>query len=325
MKRISALVDYASSEEEEEKRHSAPPSKKRVVTIPRRLPALVSTLELPCPKDRPELHQGRIRNTPHVEGQYTAYVYVPLKLVATGSLHSLLHKVLKRARDLVPIIHTIGVSIDPDKRTQLPSDEELHISLTRPIHLRAHQREEFITAIRSIAKAHTPFQASFATFSELTNDERTRTFLTAEIGAGHMELKTLCDATTLVLRKYRQKEFYSEPRFHASIAWALLQGVAHSEHTEPSTTQSSPINRNAADRTPSSPAAEVIGDDPGTRQEEIRQEIKFPTIPHFPPDLASILEAEFGPGLRTRNVGFFDCEYLCVRIGKNVTQLKLSK
>lgn len=32
------------------------------------------------------------------------------------------------------------------------------------------------------------FRASFAMFSELTNDERTRTFLTMEVGAGHLEV-----------------------------------------------------------------------------------------------------------------------------------------
>lgn len=34
------------------------------------------------------------------------------------------------------------------------------------------------------------FRASFATFSELINDEKTRTFLTLEVGAGHNEVST---------------------------------------------------------------------------------------------------------------------------------------
>ena len=32
------------------------------------------------------------------------------------------------------------------------------------------------------------FDASFATFSELQNDEKTRTFLTIEVGGGHNEV-----------------------------------------------------------------------------------------------------------------------------------------
>jgi hypothetical protein len=34
------------------------------------------------------------------------------------------------------------------------------------------------------------FVASFAAFSDLTNDERTRTFLCMEIGAGHREVSS---------------------------------------------------------------------------------------------------------------------------------------
>lgn len=110
---------------------------------------------LPGPKDDPALHQGRIRSSPHVEGQYAAYVYVPLKLVTSGPLHSLLHKVLKRAKELVPILHPIGISLDPTYGAmKTETERELHISLTRPIYLRAHQREEFKTTIRSISKMH---------------------------------------------------------------------------------------------------------------------------------------------------------------------------
>ena len=37
------------------------------------------------------------------------------------------------------------------------------------------------------------FSASLAAFSELTNDERTRTFLAAEVGAGHDQVRpSLC-------------------------------------------------------------------------------------------------------------------------------------
>jgi hypothetical protein len=44
------------------------------------------------------------------------------------------------------------------------------------------------------------FMVSFAAFSELTNDEKTRTFLAVEIGAGHHEvcvaLRVICCSRT---------------------------------------------------------------------------------------------------------------------------------
>lgn len=39
-----------------------------------------------------------------------------------------------------------------------------------------------------MTSAANSFDASFATFSELTNDERTRAFLALEVGAGHGEV-----------------------------------------------------------------------------------------------------------------------------------------
>ena len=44
---------------------------------------------------------------------------------------------------------------------------------------------------RTMTLAASSFDASFTTFSELTNDERTRTFLALEIGAGHGEVTEL--------------------------------------------------------------------------------------------------------------------------------------
>ncbi|KAI0345677.1 hypothetical protein BDW22DRAFT_1353253 [Trametopsis cervina] len=301
MKRQSALVDYGSSDDD------TSPSESPVVPVTkkRRLPTLAPSFTLSAPKDNPALHQGRVRSSPHVEGQFAAYVYIPIKLVPSGSLYSLLRKVVKRAGDFVPILHPIGVSINPeDSNLENIGEREMHISLTRPVYLRAHQRDDFKTALRTIAKGCSPFHASFATFAELTNDERTRTFLTAEIGAGHSELKVLCDAITPVLRTYRQEAFYSEPRFHASIAWALLPNAKHAQGANTS--------------------QHIIQDEAQTSTTSTGEvnNVNFPTIPHFPPDMVAALDEEFGSVLRSRTVGVFECEHLCVRIGKDVARWK---
>ena len=49
------------------------------------------------------------------------------------------------------------------------------------------------------------FVASFAAFSDLTNDERTRTFLCMEIGAGHQEVSSF-----LIFKK---NSIFEEPEF----------------------------------------------------------------------------------------------------------------
>ncbi len=91
---------------------------------------------------------------PHVDGQYASYVYVPLKVPRRSSLYKFLREVIATARVDAPTLHPIGISVD-DVPEGYASDAELRISLTRPIYLRAHQREEVKTAIRAIARRTT--------------------------------------------------------------------------------------------------------------------------------------------------------------------------
>ena len=112
------------------------------------------------PVENPALHQGRRRTTPHVEGQFAAYVYVPILVLRQSKLFALLLRIYAAAKSVVPSLHPIGFSEEEAQSTEAgdsPHPEgnpiELHISLTRPTYLRAHQREDFKRAVRSIAKA----------------------------------------------------------------------------------------------------------------------------------------------------------------------------
>ncbi|RDX46438.1 hypothetical protein OH76DRAFT_1528851 [Lentinus brumalis] len=308
MKRL--LVEYSSSDEEAPlsatplELDNFPPPKRR------QLPPLSTHLLPQAPVDNPALHQGRQRTTPHVEGQFAAHVYIPVTVSKKSRLFGLLSRIFSAAQESVPILHPIGFTkADADAAREGPSTSddghvELHISLTRPTYLRAHQHEEFRRAVQAIARTRVKFPASFATVSELTNDERTRTFLTLEIGAGHEHLKELSDGLTPLLRSIRQKEFYEQPRFHASIAWALLDD---SRASAAPCSASESLARPEEDSTPS-PAVES----------------RFPTIASFPPSLVPQLQKEFGRELVSPVVGTFDAEEICVRIGREVRKWKLS-
>jgi hypothetical protein len=184
------------------------------------------------------------------------------------------------------------------------------------------------------------FTASFATFAHLTNDERTRNFLTLEIGAGHekvsctysctvpilcrsphAQIKALSEALTPTLNLLRQKTFYSEPRFHASFAWALIQPSSHlldsalppkacdaSEHqsTLPPVIERTPIlaTREASPVLPTSKAS-------------------FPAVSCLDEMLLRDLIAAHGKALATSKTGAFDVERICVRIGQDVCSWKL--
>ncbi|KAH9891950.1 hypothetical protein C8Q73DRAFT_746942 [Cubamyces lactineus] len=339
VKRSAALVDYGSSDEEDTvapadvSSEPAPQAADTILPPPKKklkqLPALPDYLAPKVPVDNPALHQGRRRTTPHVEGQFAAYVYIPVLVEKRSKLYKLLLRIFEAAKRQVPILHPIGFAdvvgglsnteTKEKSNTDAPvpagvDSVELHISLTRPTFLRAHQRNDFKRAVQKAAKSKRRFAASFATLSELTNDERTRTFLTLEVGAGHDGLKALSDELTPILKSIRQKEFYQDPRFHASIAWALLDG---SRVSTPRPVPNPPehLTHNVRDELKES-------DDPGSMATASGYD-PFPTIPCFPASFVQDLRDEFVGQLVHSGVGMFEAEEVHVRIGKEVSKWRL--
>jgi ribonuclease P protein component len=77
-------------------------------------------------------------------------VYVSLPLRRQSELYKLVQEIILDAKDAVPTLREIW----PDQNScQRP---ELHISLSRPILLRAHQREELKRSVKNIAHSQKP-------------------------------------------------------------------------------------------------------------------------------------------------------------------------
>jgi len=313
--RTTTLVSYGESSDSENERHppnerpkppspAAPPPPKK-----RKLPALPACLTPAVPLDDPSKHQGRTRTTPHVDGQWAAYVYVPL------ALRGALRRVVARAMDIASgematstsaNLHVLGAEDFGEHGAGTVADvRELHVSLTRPFFLCASQREDMKRAVRDVAKAHSPFVASFAAFSNLTNDECTRTFICMEVGAGHQELRALSDALTPALQSFRQKEYYEQPRFHASFAWALLDRPAQN-----STSQSpEPLESLSYTTFMGNPTSE--------------NPKSFPAVPRLPENIVPTLNAQLSSQLKG-SAGTFDIGEVRIRIGKDVFSWGLS-
>ncbi|KAF8967106.1 hypothetical protein BDZ97DRAFT_1903514 [Flammula alnicola] len=304
------LVSYSSSDDEsaayepstEEEPVQQPPPKKK------KLPPISSSIVAPGPMDNPTLHQGRIRTTPHVEGQFAAHVYVSLALPRQSVLHKVVRDILRDAKKAIPTLHDIWSYKEGSMRP------ELHISLSRPIFLRAHQREDLKRAVKNIAKKHRAFIVFFATLSELINDEKTRTFLTMEIGAGYHELRSLLDELAPALQAIRQQEYYVNPRFHASIAWALLckaQGTSDSR----SVTSDSICTPFVS--------SEELGDPSSRSTPEAPSTVVFPTIARLPPEEIKVLNDRYSAELSSPKVGAFDVGSITLKIGKDVSSWRL--
>ncbi|KAG8812014.1 poly(U)-specific 3'-to-5' RNA exonuclease [Serendipita sp. 400] len=207
-----ALVSYSSDSEEEIKETNT----KRMKLLPK----LSSTLVVEPPKDDPSLHQGRVRTTPFVDGHFATHVYVSIDLEQNPRLKSFLEEVLAEVDKTESNVFRL-FNTENDANPVASNSGELHLSVSRPLYLREHQRDNLRKRMRQLATESSRFNASFASFSILDNDEKTRSFLTLEIGAGHEELNTLSTALNPLLRELRQPSYYIQARYHASIGWIL--------------------------------------------------------------------------------------------------------
>ena len=164
------------------------------------------------------------------------------------------------------------------------------------------------------------FQLSFTSFAELQNDEGTRTFLTLEIGAGHPEvrfllrsaiqrlnyitfkLQKLCSDLAPLLQSLRQPSYYSAPRFHTSIAWALLDRVRKPSEDKPTAAVSLPTRMTDTNLTVMTPAESQIP-------------AQFAGIPG---EVIRKLNSAFRDRLSSPSIGCFDAESISLKIGKDV-------
>ena len=121
----------------------------------RKLPVLSSALVVPVPVDEPVLHQGRIRTVPHVEGNWATHVYLSIDVDRSHALCSLLEAAAAKAKQLVPVLESLITRKDINNHAI-----ELHISLSRPIFVRAHQKEELRRAVKKLSQ-HPPYVEHF--------------------------------------------------------------------------------------------------------------------------------------------------------------------
>ncbi|KAL1693762.1 hypothetical protein GGG16DRAFT_123128 [Schizophyllum commune] len=320
-RKLAALVDYAGSDDNssdsssDEKPHTkkksrtssthepssstSPPSATQPTSRPRKLPSLAPSITGPVHVDNPALHQGRIRSVPHVDGQWACHVYVPVTLKPRSALRDVLEDAIQRAKTAkMSAFHTFW-----DAETPRP---ELHISLSRPIFLRAHQREDLKRAVKRVARETQGFSTSFTSFSVLTNDENTRAFLTVDVGAGHPELAAMTAKLTPFLRSIRQQEYYSDPKYHASIGWTLLSPKCATSTSAVNDKNEATISANAAE-TPAIPATST--------------DLSFASLPAFPETVVDGLNSTYGS--RIVKVGLVEVGRVSVRIGKEVSSWPL--
>lgn len=129
-----------------------------------------------------------------------------------------------------------------------------------------------------------------------------------------VQLRSMSDALSPTLRSMRQQEYYPDPKFHASIAWALLH------QTGPRPLISSAEFSKAAGLSSSTLVAQLSDSDGNIAA----CSSDFPTIPGFPEEMITTLNAKYGAKLSSPAVSSFVIDSTTLKIGKETFSWKFS-
>lgn len=170
---------------------------------------------------------SRVRNFPHVEGNYALHVYIPVLIPLAPKKE--LAQFLKRVSSILPGIYVVDVDVpftslrkDDSELEQVAFGREFHISLGRTVPIRVHQIDSIVAMLRQRLQSQRRYWIDFSKWEVFVNDDRTRTFLSLEvITGGLLEITKQIQVVNEVYRLHNLPEFYKDPHPHISLAWLL--------------------------------------------------------------------------------------------------------
>ncbi|XP_010426300.1 PREDICTED: U6 snRNA phosphodiesterase-like [Camelina sativa] len=187
------------------------------------LESIVSTGSLDFSTTEPV---ARVRNFPHVDGNYAFYVYIPV--IIPPSSKKEIGCFLKKVASVVPNLHLVEADVPfsilckDDQRFKRALGREFHISLGRSVPIRVHQINSVVSMLRQKLQFHKRYLIDFNKWEVFVNDDCTRSFLSLEITtSGLSEISKQIDAVNEVYKFHNLPEFYKDPRPHISLVWAL--------------------------------------------------------------------------------------------------------
>ncbi|KAI9737658.1 MAG: poly(U)-specific 3'-to-5' RNA exonuclease [Claussenomyces sp. TS43310] len=237
-----ALVDYASDEEENDSNtninnshpphkndrsndnrdrqiqaspdHHHPLKRKRVdAGAPLSLPPLPSGFHnlyasstRVSTGDDPNLHDGRIRITPHIEGNWPSHVQIEWH--PTAREYELLSEVIAVIADKAAARINVKTLLTSELGAPLP----LHISLSRSMGLATEIKDQFLVSIKAYITASRvrPFFITFAGLRWVQNVEGLRWFLVLRLAKPENDgLNRLLNACNAAAQEFRQPPLYA--------------------------------------------------------------------------------------------------------------------
>jgi len=159
-----------------------------------------------------QIHDGRIRNVPHIPGNWAIYVHVRIPI--SFDLKDMLSRIYSRMSPSVPSLR------------QLETIEKnvLHVSVSRTAFLKVFQIHRFVDILKKQLSIHKKFKMGFSSIDAYQNDEGTCGFLSLNIGRGYSSLLEFTRIVDNVMISFRQPVYYKDPSFHTSIAYTTKLG-----------------------------------------------------------------------------------------------------
>ncbi|PWW74487.1 hypothetical protein C7212DRAFT_298691 [Tuber magnatum] len=177
-------------------------------------------------QDDPSLHGGRKRSIPHVQGNWPTHVFIEWHL--SRSEFDVLNDAYHTASTVTA---EAGVKLESHLKSDLGSEQPLHLSLSRPNVLATGQREGFLELLRDrLDKTRIkPFSVEFTGFEFVSNNDRTRWFFVLRATEGaDTQLPRLLQLANHTFEAFEQPPLYAEngdklDGFHVSLAWSLVE------------------------------------------------------------------------------------------------------
>ncbi|KAH8932592.1 hypothetical protein BDL97_19G081300 [Sphagnum fallax] len=181
-------------------------------------------------------HGRRVRTFPHVEGNFSLHVFIPVALSTV--VRSKLVPYLRKAAELFPGLQSMEEDFVSPSPRGISLANEYHISLGHTVPIRIHQIDTIVSMLRNKFRGQKQFWMEFGSWEVFINDEHTRSFLSLEIVAvGNPEIKKQVSLVDEVYKLHNLPAFYKNPRPHISLAWAL------GDVTEPLVAVAAELNR----------------------------------------------------------------------------------
>lgn len=172
-----------------------------------------------------DAHCRRVRNFPHVEGNFALHVYIPVPLssIAKRKLEPLMKKALSISPELEPMdIDSPSHSTHACMSHELKLAKEYHISLSRTVPIRIHQIDSIVAMLRHNFESQKGYWLELDQWEVFVNDDQTRSFLSLEVlDRGSSEICRQIHSVNKIFKLHNLPTYYEMPRPHVSVAWAL--------------------------------------------------------------------------------------------------------